>query len=93
MMRSAECVIVLAGELGEKLGYYSSGLALSEGGEALTVSDGVEAWMMHLVPANQTKDVGLKRTTCVWAASAPALAGHVSKKRKHARENDPPPAS
>ena len=44
----------MMGELGDLLGYYAAGVALSEGGEALTVADGREAWMFHILPANAT---------------------------------------
>ena len=67
---TARCAVSLMGELGEAFGYYSAGAAKDEGGEVLTVSDGREVWMFHILPANAT-DTSLpsgKRASAIWAA-------------------------
>ena len=62
---TARCAVRLMGLLAEAGGYYAAGTAGSEGGEGLSVADGDEGWMFHILPANTTDG---KRASAVWAA-------------------------
>jgi dipeptidase len=68
--KSAREAIVTMGELAEQYGYYSAEwdttrwgptYPMSEGGEALTVTDADEAWVFHILPDD-------KGTGAVWVA-------------------------
>lgn len=58
---TARCAIELMGALAIEHGYYAAEQIGPEAGEALTVADGREAWMFHILP----DDTGL---SAIWAA-------------------------
>lgn len=61
---TARCAVKIMGALAEREGYYAADAsALSEAGESLSVADGREAWLFHILPANATG-----RASAVWAA-------------------------
>jgi hypothetical protein len=72
---SARCAVRLMGELADALGYYAEGTALSEGDEALTVADGAEGYMFHVLPINASvapppKDAAPAAAAATTAATA-----------------------
>ncbi|KAJ1449578.1 peptidase family C69-domain-containing protein [Pelagophyceae sp. CCMP2097] len=67
---TARCAIDLMGALAVRDGYYIAELVAGEAGEALTVADGVEAWVFHVLP----DDTGF---SAVWVARR-VNAGHVA---------------
>ena len=58
---TARCTVEMMGELATSLGYYGAGTEEGDRGEALTVSDPTEVWMMHLSPDDTGK-------SAVWVA-------------------------
>lgn len=56
---SARCAVQVMGSLSEQYGFYGTdwdgAQALDEAGEALTVSDGDEAWVFHVLPDDTGK--------------------------------------
>ena len=67
---TARCAIRFMGALAEKHGYYAAELVPGEAGEALTIGDGRESWMFHILPDK-------KGTSAVWAAGK-VPRGHVA---------------
>ncbi|KAJ8606908.1 hypothetical protein CTAYLR_008927 [Chrysophaeum taylorii] len=58
---TARCAISTIGEIAEEYGYYGAEATPPEAGEALTIADGKETWMFHILP----DDTGL---SAIWAA-------------------------
>jgi len=58
---TARCTVEMMGELATTLGYYGAGTEEGDRGEALTVADPTEVWMMHLSPDDTGK-------SAVWVA-------------------------
>lgn len=68
---TARCAIRVMGTLAAKYGYYTAEQPTpGEAGEALTIADGEEAWMFHILP----DDTG---SSAIWAA-ARLPRGHIS---------------
>jgi len=67
---TARCAIHTIGSLSRKWGYYAADTSIPEGGEALTITDGDEAWMFHILP-DATGD------STIWVAQR-IPDGHIS---------------
>jgi dipeptidase len=58
---TARCAVEMIPALADEFGYYAADVSNVEGGEGLTIADGNEAWVFHILPDS-------KGTGVVWAA-------------------------